>query len=259
MQTNQIEKTLHILADVFPNKGAMEIGTPYHTVVAVALSARTRDEQVLRLLPEFFKVFPDVQTLAKAFVPDIEKRINTIGMYKQKAKHLKAMATMIIERYGGTVPQTMEELILLPGVGRKTASVVLVSCFRQSAIAVDTHVHRVTNRLGWVQTKTPLETETHLLSLIDPSLQPIVNRVFVKLGRYICLPGRPRCYACPVKDLCEFKHKQLRLTLSPKSKPPPFGVVSPLAGGDVNPILAVQEDICHREEEINRLQQAISI
>lgn len=205
----QIALVLRRLIKRFPTPGAMEIGNPFQTLVAVVLSARTRDEQVLLLLPEFFRAFATPEALAVAPLREIEKRLSTIGMWRQKAKHVKALAQMLLTHFGGQVPETMSELVALPGVGRKTASVVLVSCFKTPAIAVDTHVHRVVNRLGWVRTQTPAKTESALLDLIPQKEQPLVNRVFVKFGRFLCLPGKPRCYLCPVKDLCAFSKKQL--------------------------------------------------
>jgi endonuclease-3 len=186
----------------------MELGNPYENLVGVMLSARTRDEQVLKLLPGFFKAFPIPAKLATATTAQIESRINTIGMFRQKAKNLKKMAQQVVRSKGGKVPQTMEVLVKLAGVGRKTASVVLVASFNTPAIAVDTHVHRVTNRLGWVKTKTPEKTEAALLKLIPRAWYKTVNRVFVKHGRYICI-SKPRCWACPVRDLCAFKNKNL--------------------------------------------------
>src|SRR3989339_517661 len=148
--SESITDVLSLLQKRFPGKGAMEIGTPYQNLVAVMLSARTRDEQVLKLLPDFFKRFPTVEVLAQAKLEEIVFKINTIGMYRHKATFLKTMAQDVLQRFSGEIPCAMEELTSLAGVGRKTASVVLVVSFGKKAIAVDTHVHRVTNRLGWV-------------------------------------------------------------------------------------------------------------
>jgi len=200
--------TLKLLKKRWKNPGAMEIGNPYQNVVGVLLSARTRDEQVLKLMPRFFRAFPTVQKLAEATPKQIETKINTIGMYRQKAKNLKGLAERVVSVYDGTIPRTLEELITLPGVGRKTASVVLVASFNTPAIAVDTHVHRVTNRLGWVKTKTPEKTEQALLKIVPDPWKKTVNQVFVKHGRYVCIQ-KPRCWACPVKDLCAFQKKNL--------------------------------------------------
>lgn len=204
----EIVKGLKILKKRWPNPGAMEIGNPYQNLVGVMLSARTRDEQVLKLMRGFFSSFPTVEKLAGATTKQIESKINTIGMYRQKAKNLKKMAADVVEKFNGKIPSTMDELVSLAGVGRKTASVVLVASFSTPAIAVDTHVHRVTNRLGWVKTKTPQKTEEMLLPLVPDKLKHTVNQVFVKHGRYICI-SKPRCWACPVRDLCAFKNKNL--------------------------------------------------
>jgi len=214
----------------------MELGDPYRTLVAVMLSARTRDEQVLKLLPGFFDAFPDVQMLAQATPKQIELKINTIGMYRQKAKHVKGMAQAIVSKFRGAIPATMDELVSLPGVGRKTASVVLVACFGQAAIAVDTHVHRVTNRLGWIRTKTPEKTEQALLKIVPRDVQRTVNQVFVKFGRYICIPGKSRCWMCPVREFCDYQRKNL---LEPTDA------------------AAVKVDLIRREQELERLRKNV--
>ena len=193
----------------WPNPGGMEIGDPYQNLVAVILSARTRDEQVLRLLPRFWRSFPTPKKLSNATLVQIEDRIKTIGMFRQKAKNLKRMAAEVVDRFDERIPETMSELVSLSGVGRKTASVILVTTFDMPAIAVDTHVHRVANRLGWVKSKTPEKTEEALLKLVSRRWYKTVNRVLVKHGRYICI-GRPRCWACPVRDLCAYKNKNLQ-------------------------------------------------
>lgn len=203
-----IETTLKKLSSLYPNPGALHVGSPYHMVVMVALSARTRDEQILKLAPKFFEQFPTVGSLAVASINEIVERINTIGMYKQKAKNLSAMAKMVVGEFGGVVPSTMDELVRLPGVGRKTASVLLAALFDTPAIAVDTHVFRVVNRLGWVKTKTAEATERALLELIPESMHRMVNQVFVPFGRTICV-ANPRCWTCPIRDECPFAQKNL--------------------------------------------------
>lgn len=233
MGSIEITKILKTLKKRWPNPGAMEIGDPYQNLVAVMLSARTRDEQVLKLLPGFFTSFPTVDRLARATTTRIQSRINTIGMYRQKAKNLKKMAEQVVRWKGGKVPQTMDELVSLAGVGRKTASVVLVTSFNTPAIAVDTHVHRLTNRLGWVKTKTPKKTEELLLTLVSDKMKHTVNQVFVKHGRYICI-RKPRCWACPVRDYCAFKNKNLK---EPKNAQ------------------AILEDMKNREKKLEELRQ----
>jgi endonuclease-3 len=198
------------LAKQYPNPGALEFQNPYRTLVAVVLSARTRDEQVLKMLPTFFYAFPTPRALAQATEEEIYAKLGGIGMNKQKAAHLSRLAQRVMETFSGEIPRTLEELVTLAGVGRKTASVVLSSEFGVPAIAVDTHVHRITNRLGWVHTKTPAQTESQLLACVPKQKHRLVNRVFVPFGRAICVPGKPRCYACPIKDQCQYKEKNVQ-------------------------------------------------
>lgn len=231
----KVTQTLKILKKRWPNPGAMEVGHPYQNLVAVLLSARVRDEQVLKLLPGFFQSFPTVRALARATHKNIEAKLRTIGMFRQKARNLQKLAVDVVERFGGRIPSTMDELVTLSGVGRKTASVVLVASFHKSAIAVDTHVHRVTNRLGWVKTKTPEKTEQALLKLVPKHWQAVVNRVLVKHGRYICI-RKPRCWACPVRHVCAYGNKNLEV---PKN-----------AG-------AILEDIERREQELELLKRNV--
>lgn len=204
----EIIKTLKILRRHYPDGGVLEIGKPYHMVVAVMLSARTTDAQVLKRLPVFFKSFPNPTKLAGASVSEIEKHIDTLGLYKSKAKNLKALGEMLVKDFKGEVPQTIDELVKLPGVGIKTASVVMVGAFGAQAIAVDTHVFRVVNRLGWVKAKTPEEMEKKLRKIVPEAHWKDINHTMVPFGRAICIPN-PRCYACPVKDLCAFGKKNL--------------------------------------------------
>jgi endonuclease-3 len=234
MQEQELTSVLKTLKKQFPNPGAMQVGNAYQNLVGVILSARTRDEQVLKLLPKLFKAYPNVNKLSKAKPEDIEKKINTIGMYRQKAKNLQKMAERVVKEFDGEIPGAMEDLVSLAGVGRKTASVILVANFGKPAIAVDTHVHRVTNRLGWVKTKTPEKTEQALLKIVPKKMQPTVNQVFVKFGRYVCIPGKPRCWMCPVQSSCAFRGKNLE---APKNAE------------------EVKEDIFRREKELENARQ----
>jgi endonuclease III len=236
MQNKDLTLALRRLKKRYTTGGALELGTAYKSLVGVMLSARTRDEQVLKLLPGFFAAFPTVQVLAKATEEEIRVKINTIGMFRQKAKNLRLLAIRIVEVYDGEVPGTMEDLTSLAGVGRKTASVVLPYAFDKPAIAVDVHVHRVTNRLGWVNTRNPAQTEQKLLELFEEKDYPDVNRVFVKLGRYLCISQKPRCWGCPLADICAFKGKNL--------EPPK----------DADKIL---EKVDHREEALQNLKKAV--
>ena len=151
---------------------------PYKTLISTILSARTRDELTLVISKKLFKVAPNFKKLNKLTIQEIEKLIYPVGFYKTKAKHLKKIAGSITE-----VPKTREELINLPGVGRKTANLTLNRAFNIPAIAVDTHVHRISNVLGWVKTKTPEQTEKELIRILPEKYWPEVNRLFVSIGR----------------------------------------------------------------------------
>ncbi|RME22974.1 MAG: endonuclease III [Deltaproteobacteria bacterium] len=177
-------------------------GQPYRTLVATVLSARVRDEMTERVLPQFFEKWPDPHSLARAKPAQVEKVIKTIGLYRSKSRRLVELAGILVDRYGGRVPDTMEQLVELPGVGRKTAGCVLVYAFGKRALPVDTHVHRISNRLGWVDTKTPGQTERELLKIVPTRWQAAVNDLLVHHGKTICRPIGPLCGECPVAGLC---------------------------------------------------------
>jgi endonuclease-3 len=204
---DEIRDVVVSLDKMYDNPGALKLGDPYCELVAVILSARARDEQVLDAMQTFFKRFPTVRDLAKAGREEIEAEIDSIGLFRQKAKYLQSMAQDVVDKHDGEIPETMDELVDLAGVGRKTASVVLVSSFNHPAIAVDTHVHRVANRLGWVDTDRPKQTEKALLEIVPKELWSTINRVFVKFGRYVCDSQSPRCWMCPFQEYCEYEPK----------------------------------------------------
>lgn len=156
---------------------------PYKTLISTVLSARTNDDTTLMRSKALFEAAPDIFSLDRFSEPEIAKIIYPVGFYKTKAKHLKKLARILIEKYNGKVPKTREQLTSLPGVGRKTANLVLNRAFGFPAIAVDTHVHRITNILGWVKTKTPPQTEIALMKVLPQKYWSDANRLFVSLGR----------------------------------------------------------------------------
>lgn len=188
----------------------VDFGTAEDTLIATLLSARTRDEQVIAVYPGLRAAFPRLQDLADASVEAIASKIHAVGFYRTKARAIKSLARLLLEKYHGRVPKTLEELVELPGVGRKTASCVLWYAFGIPAIAVDTHVFRLAHRLGWVKGKAPEVVEGELAEVVPRALWGEMNRLFVQFGRTLCLPGRPRCYTCPVADLCPYPHKTER-------------------------------------------------
>ena len=156
---------------------------PYKTLVSTLLSARTKDEVTLEASKRLFAVAQNVKTLSHIDTKLLEKTIYPVGFYKTKAKHLHTLTKKILKDFKGVVPKTREELVTLPGVGIKTANLVLNRAFGIPAIAVDTHVHRISNLLGWVHTKTPEQTEKELNKIIPKKYWPDVNRLFVSIGR----------------------------------------------------------------------------
>jgi endonuclease III len=175
---------------------------PWQTLIATILSARSRDETTEVVARELFRQYPDCKSLAAAPVRKIEKLIKKTGFYKTKARRIINVSHVLMERYGGKVPMDMDLLLELPGVGRKTASCVLVYAFGKSAIPVDTHVHRISNRLGWVTTKNPEKTELALRELIPEKDWVLINDLLVYHGKTVCKPIRPLCSICSVEKYC---------------------------------------------------------
>lgn len=156
---------------------------PYKTLISTVMSARTNDTTTLAASNRLFAIAPNVQILSTLDTKILEKTIYPVGFYKTKAKHLKELAYRILKDFKGKIPMTRTELVSLPGVGRKTANLVLNRAFSIPAIAVDTHVHRISNLLGWVNTKTPEQTEKELIRILPKKYWPDMNRLFVSIGR----------------------------------------------------------------------------
>lgn len=200
-------QAIRLLAKRYTAKGMVDFGTPEDTLIATLLSARTRDEQVIKVYSGLRKAFPTLLDFAKATSEDIASHIATVGLYRTKARALQKLAKLLLERHEGQVPNTMEALVALPGVGRKTASCVLGYAFKLPAIAVDTHVFRIAKRLGWAQGNIPEHVEAELKAQVPKSLWREVNRVFVPFGRDICRPGVPQCWRCPLAAICDYTTK----------------------------------------------------
>lgn len=176
---------------------------PFQVLIATMLSAQTKDAVTAAASARLFKVARTPRTMAKLTTRQIEKLIYPASFYRNKAVHVKRTCEQIVARYGGVVPSTMEELLTLPGVGRKTANLVLILAHRsQQNICVDTHVHRISNRLGWVKTKTPDDTEHALYKATHRKWWPIINLYLVTWGQNVCRPVYPLCGSCAIHDLC---------------------------------------------------------
>ena len=183
-------------------KTALHYDNTYQLLVAVILSAQCTDARVNMVTPALFERYPDAGSIAHARPKEVEKYIKTCGLFSTKAKNIVGASKMIVERFNGEVPSTMDELLELPGVGRKTANVVLSVAFEQDAIAVDTHVFRVANRLGLVRAKTPEEVERQLMRVVPKDQWSDAHHWLIHHGREICFARNPNCAGCPLVDLC---------------------------------------------------------
>lgn len=206
----KVERAVEVCRRLGEKYGPVECfldhSSPFHLVISVLLSAQTTDAQVNRVTPTLFEHFPTPEAMAAASVADVEDDIRSLGFYKTKARHCVEAAQMIVSDFGGEVPSTMEELVRLPGVGRKTANIVLnVSFGIVEGIAVDTHVNRIAHRLA-LSPKThesqPLKTEQDLLRLLPHELWEPVNHQWIRHGRDTCTARSPRCSECVLADIC---------------------------------------------------------
>jgi len=182
----------------------VQTARPFRILIATILSARTKDENTTKAADKLFKLYGTPQKLAKAKVKDVEKVIKSVGFYHVKSKRIIEVANLILSKYNGKVPADIDKLVDLPGVGRKTANCVLVYAFEKPAIPVDTHVHRISNRLGLVDTKTPEETEMALREKIPKKYWLDINNTFVMYGQNICKPISPMCDVCKIRKTCNY-------------------------------------------------------
>ena len=182
----------------------VQTARPFRILIATILSARTKDENTTKAADKLFKLYGTPQKLAKAKVKDVEKVIKSVGFYHVKSKRIIEVANLILSKYNGKVPADIDKLVDMPGVGRKTANCVLVYAFEKPAIPVDTHVHRISNRLGLVDTKTPEETEMALREKIPKKYWLDINNTFVMYGQNICKPISPMCDVCKIRKICNY-------------------------------------------------------
>ena len=190
---------------------------PFKILISTILSARTRDANTRIATEKLFAKFSTPKTIAEANLDEIELLIKSSGFYKVKAARIKDVSKILIEKYNSNVPDIYEELMSLPGVGSKTANCVLVYAYKVPAIPVDTHVHRISNRLGWVKTKTPLKTEVALKNTIPKELWLKLNRLFVRFGQQICISIKPKCESCSINNICP-KDFSMELAIKKKKK-----------------------------------------
>jgi endonuclease-3 len=177
---------------------------PFRSLIFSILSSRTKDPASLIAAKKLFSKYPSARRLAKAERKKVEKLIHNVGFYRQKAKYVIGAARMVVKDFNGKVPDDYDNLVKIPGVGRKVANVLLAYTFEEDRIPVDTHVHRISNRLGWVKTKKPEQTEEALMKLIPKRLWTKVNSAMVAYGQTVCLPRNPKCPECKIKKYCRY-------------------------------------------------------
>ncbi len=177
--------------------------SPFEVLIGTVLSQRTRDEKTDQAAMALLARYPTVREMARAPIEDIEILVRPANYYRTKAKRIQSICRVLLERYAGEVPREFEALMTLPGVGRKTAACVLVYGFGEPAVPVDTHVHRLANRMGLISTKRPEETERELAGMVHPDQVLLLNELFVKHGQTVCKPIRPLCERCGVGDRCD--------------------------------------------------------
>lgn len=187
----------------------LHFSNPYELLVAVILSAQCTDKRINMITPALFERFPTAFELARSSQEEIYSFIRSVSYPNNKAKHLLGMAQILVEQHGGTVPDTIEELQKLPGVGRKTANVIVSVVHRQPALAVDTHVFRVAKRLGLADAKatTPLAVEKQLMAHLPKDVVPDSHHWLILHGRYICIARKPKCEVCPITHFCQYYEK----------------------------------------------------
>ena len=196
---------------------AREKQNPFKILISTILSARTKDANTREATKRLFSQYRTPQEIANAPVSKLEDLIYAAGFYRVKARRIKEVSQIIHNEYHGDVPDKKENLLSLPGVGSKTANCVLVYAFKKPAIPVDTHVHRISNRLKWVSTKTPEKTEKKLEEILPKDQWIRINRLFVRFGQEICLPTNPRCEICPLDNFCP-KDFSMEIALKAKKK-----------------------------------------
>jgi endonuclease-3 len=197
-----IDELMRRLFELYPEGYTDGFRNPFFVLISTVMSHRTRDDVTYPAAKKLFERFSTPKEMMEADVGEIEALIRNVGFYRVKAGRIKDISRVLLEKYDGKVPDDMDSLLGLPGVGRKTANCVLAHAFLKDALAVDTHVHRISSRLGLVETKVPEETETELKKIFPKIYWKHINILLVKLGKNICRPISPRCGACVLNDIC---------------------------------------------------------
>jgi len=198
-----VAEMIAILQSAYPNaQTELEYQTPFQLLIATMLSAQCTDQRVNMITRRLFQDHPTVSDMARLSISELEAYIRSAGLWQTKARNIKKACAILLDRFNGEVPQTRDELMQLPGVGRKTANVVLANAFNQPAFAVDTHVHRVANRLGLAKSKNPEQTEHQLMQVVPEPLWKDAHHWLILHGRRVCHARKPECDRCPLAHLC---------------------------------------------------------
>ena len=201
-------KILDVLGRAYPDaRCALHFGDAFQLLVATILSAQCTDERVNMVTPALFKKYPGAQALARARTPSLEKEIRSTGFFRAKSRSLLGMARGLVEKHGGQVPDDREALMALPGIGLKTANVVLGNAFGRQALTVDTHVFRVSQRLGLARSENPDELHDQLVKVLPEARLTQASHLLIFHGRRVCVARKPLCPVCPVRDLCPWPDK----------------------------------------------------
>ena len=203
MSASSPARLLRILEQTYPDaRCALDYRNPLELLIATMLSAQCTDERVNMVTPALFARYPDAASFAEAEPAELEELIHSCGFYRQKAKSIRACCRLLVDEFGGEVPAEMDDLVTLPGVGRKTANVVLNEAYGEPAIAVDTHVLRTANRLGWISTRDPVRAEFRLLDAVPKKWWGRVTLLLIHHGRNCCSARKPLCADCPILKGC---------------------------------------------------------
>ena len=205
MKKSNYVDIINILKKTYPEaKCSLDFNKPFDLVVAVMLSAQCTDERVNKTTPALFSKYPTIESFANADITDLEKMIHPCGFYKNKAKNIIETAKKVLNNFDGIVPSNMEDLLALPGVGRKSANVIMLEVFGISqGVAVDTHCKRISNRLGLSKESDPTKIEFDLIQKFPPETLKDVNHLFMYFGRDICTARNPKCEQCPLRNFCK--------------------------------------------------------
>jgi endonuclease-3 len=212
LKNSEIIQIINSLKKAYPDATcSLDFSTPFELVVAVMLSAQCTDERVNKTTPTLFSKCKSIQDYANIDINELENIIHPCGFYKNKARNIKLCANQILEKFNGEVPHTMEELISLSGIGRKSANVIMLEAFdKPQGIAVDTHCKRISNRLGFSKKSDPTQIEQDLLKVIPKKYYKDVNHLFIWHGRNLCTSQNPKCSECLLKDMCEYSKKDIK-------------------------------------------------